>query len=228
MHVQAPNVGQGSGCLAKLIFFPGLHLSNFSIMITAFSPQDSLSNLPHTHSGENELLNEAMPVQQEETSIVDSSRYQLLLIWRKRVQEATNLIWLSSGSLYNWSYFGVDARQLSREWYAYTLKWVLSQLKHNADKRVQKCFQKYVKRFQKVNSLLERARQAEFELSIAKCQHLLDETSLINSPWTQEFAKLTSSVEGNVTSVLFYILRQRPDLLVGTFAQPAILTSRQA
>ena len=150
-------------------------------------------------------------------------RYQRLLQWRQQVQETAHRLWRSAEACHHWSYFGLDADTLAQEWYDFTLEWVLAHLDHGCrHQRLQKRYELYVKRFELALVALREKRNREFVATLDKYNDLLNPSTNISSmhsghcpeaSWTEDLARLATQ-EKDADTLLFHIVRQRPDVIV--------------
>lgn len=166
-----------------------------------------------------------------------SERYQALLDWKHRIEESAADIWLTRDSIANWSYYGLDAFQLSQEWQESTILWALQQLQRQSSQsmplmtpsRMERRYRKLVKRYKKINARLQVVRNLEFDVLVVEYEKVAAAATAAaeeaNSgkcvsdsswSWTNEMAAIMASSlhEQDRDSLVYHILRQRPDWIV--------------
>jgi len=180
------------------------------------------SNSTHTSSSSSYTTNNT------NSSSYSIRRYQRLLEWREQVQATAHRLWLSPEACHHWSYFGLDAHTLAQQWYDFTLEWVLTHLDQGCrHQRMQKRYELYVKRFELALIALRERRNMELIATLDKYNDLLNPSTTTNNSssihsgrrhrseasWTEDLARLAMQ-EKDADTLLYHIVRQRPDVIV--------------
>jgi len=170
-----------------------------------------------------------------------TSRFQEIVTWRERIHNAAIELFLAKESTSLWLYFGFDAYKVARNWEGRTLVWVCLHLLPRdglplVPPRLYRLFNKYIDRLRKLNLRLKSLRDSNFAALTAKYHHLVTQESVdvagVNMkqprPWTAELEMLDFSLrslsslsESDRDSLIYHILRQRPDWVVG----PSLMSS---
>lgn len=137
-----------------------------------------------------------------------------LIAWRNLIQADAQDIWTSPRSREIWEFSGQsDLDDIAKKWCAYTFVWILGLSKTKEESRVRRGYAKYLKRFLKVRkSLKKKMRAAHFNEGAEKFMHLLDPTVSADAV-CQDLAETVGN-ERESDSLVFHILKQRPDLFV--------------
>ena len=128
------------------------------------------------------------------SSLVGLSEGDLLQVWRKRIAIDAESIWTSETALTVWRFFGHDAPEISTNWKAYTLCWIVSLFAVRAsiypdhkgkktsatsssssrEHMVDKKYRRYVKKFQKIlKAMHKKMRIVQFDEAVQTYQAIM-------------------------------------------------------
>lgn len=159
------------------------------------------------------------------------SRFQEILTWRERIHNAAIELFLAKESTSLWLYFGFDSYKMAKNWEERTLVWVCVHLLPRdgsplVPPRLYRLYNKYINRLRRLNLRLKYVRDANFSALAAKYHHLVTQESVDVArtfmtqpgPWMAELEMLDFSLrslsslsESDRDSLIYHIIRQRPD-----------------
>lgn len=130
--------------------------------------------------------------------------------WRRRINADTTSLYGVSATVDLWSQCGHDIAAVRQSWLAQTMEWVRKLLSSGtSDGNVERLYEKYVAGFHQINAaMMVKKRTLELEAAVVKHAGLLQPSRQITG---EALVALAGESEG--LSAIFYVLRERPDLV---------------
>lgn len=166
--------------------------------------------------------------------LVERSRFKIQNYWRRRIETDSRKIWLSRSNVQLWMYhynqqdscgreqateetFESVVQELRLNWCLHTEEWIRQHLMFQTEEEtLEQEYLIYIKRFRKLLRSMRHQKQLhDFQAAVDKYAKDLHNPKALFQPAAslseQTLTAIQQEPEG--TSALFYILRQRPDLI---------------
>ena len=162
-----------------------------------------------------EQRSDTIPTEKKELAAEPESECSRLKVaaWVSILKRDSEDLWKSAESKEIWEFHGQNVCDLAKNWFAYTLVWILPLIKAEDSTLGERTYSKYISRFYAVRaSKLMEMRASHYRAGVDRVSHILDPLST-SLAICDELATSVSQ-EKEQGSILFHILRKRPDLFL--------------